>query len=170
MKRFLLGVLAVMMCLSLFGCGKSTNKKELEEIKNLPQGTMVFDYYEKRVGLPIETGHDEIVLLISDPGKVEIDVYHKPDGEGAVEACTKYQAPDTVIDDVYALVYKYQMMNWEKMKNYPIDGMALVMKFRYQGKMMRVNAETITEKYGQIPFGEVQLLLEGAVQNADIMQ
>lgn len=159
-----------MMCFSLFGCGKTKQKQEIEELKALPAGTMVFDYYEKTVGTATETGHDEIVVLISEEGKVELDVYHKPDGENQTEICTKYQASNALLDDLYALVFKYEMSQWEQMKNYPIDGVAKVMKFRSEGKMTRVNAEIITEKYGEKPFSEVYSLLLNAVEKADLMQ
>ena len=170
LKKIWTGVCVAVMCFSLFGCGNSALKKNIQEVKALPYGTMVLDYFEQVVGTETARGYDEIVLLISDPGFVEIDVYHKPDGDNAVEKCTRYRAEDKLIDEVYALVDKYEMSKWDKMQSNPIDGLSLVIKFRENGEMMRVNSGNMTKKYGEQPFSEVYALLRKAAGNADVMQ
>lgn len=138
---------AIVVAVGLFGClfsGCSVQKNNAEyHDKNeiLEEEVMLFNYYRATNAAVEGDEYYEIAVYSCDTdGCVKLCIYEK--AEGGDEICIEYIVADTVVSECMALTEKYNLSEWENIKNATsADGALVVVKYKDGDKYVRVSAE-----------------------------
>lgn len=92
------------------------------------EGTMLFDYYRASVAA-VESTYSEITINGADNGVLYLNVYSGSRSQGTTTSHRAYKVSSTVLDEVLAVVDRYDMAKWNNKDGVGIDGLILVVKF-----------------------------------------
>ena len=151
---------AVILMLSLFGCGKPDNLK-IETYRGAEPGEILVDYYERTVGTPEEQPYEELVLYTHSDTQALLE--HYTDGGTDAENLDRYIVPIQAVQEAFDAIRKNGMDKWNSRENgmTALCGKAYVCKFPGKdGDLIRVSSDHLPED-GTRAFGEVYVILRG---------
>ena len=131
----------------LVGCAGSRNENN---IKALPAGTMLIDYYRTEKANE-SGGYFELVLYTTEDSEMlKLSVYSK-DSEETDENQTDYLVPYEAAENCYKIIEKHQLDRWNGMKNaVSADGVLTVCRYCSDGEYIRVSTEEMPENGAEI--------------------
>jgi len=131
----------------LTGCAGDKNENN---IKALPAGTMLIDYYRTEKAAD-ESGYFELVLYTAENSDVlKLSVYSKDD-KNTDENHTDYLVPYEAAENCYKLIEKHHLNRWNKMENtFSEDGVFIVCKYCSDGEYVRVSNEQMPENGAEV--------------------
>ena len=150
--KILILITAVMLMISLFGCGK--NKQfDIETYKDAQENTMLLDYYERTVGTPEEQPYYEMVLYTYSDTRAKLEEY--AEGGTDHETLTTYLIPLEGAQEMLTAVKDCGMADWNRREGIAVCGKAYVCKFPDgKGDYIRVTSDNMPED-GAKRFGTV---------------
>ena len=131
----------------LVGC--AGNKIE-NDVKILPAGTMLIDYYRKEKAAD-DSGYFELVLYTTENSDtLRLSMYSKKDKDKD-ESLTEYLVPYDAAESCYKLIEKHHLNRWNKNENaVSEDGVLTVCKYCSDGEYVRVSNEQMPENGAEI--------------------
>lgn len=147
------------------GMGKSLSGY-IPGLSNIPAGTLLVDYFEQQTGIIVlagesaqaEGGYYEITLCAHSDTQLQLDVYER-EHEGADERQKTYYVPAASLNEVYRVIDRYAMKNWNSGKGSGGGpGVYYVCKFYRNGELVRVSSDQMPED-GRDAFAELKALL-----------
>ena len=144
---------AVKMMFSLFGSGH--NKQfDIPTYINAAKNSMLLDYYERVVGIPVEMPYYEIVLYTHSDSKAKLEEYRNGGTEN--ETITSWLIPLEAAQEMLTAVKKSGMASWNDKRGAGLCGKMYVCKFP-DGRdgYIRISSANMPEK-GSRAFGAVK--------------
>lgn len=131
----------------LVGCAGDKNENN---IKALPAGAMLIDYYRTEKANEAG-GYFELVLYTTENSDMlKLSVYSKYDDD-TDENHTDYRVPYEAAENCYKLIEKHHLNRWNKMENtVSEDGVFIVCKYCSNGEYVRVSTEEMPKNGTEI--------------------
>ena len=146
---FAVAFIAVVFASTAMLAGCSGDKNE-NNIKALPAGTMLIDYYRTEKAAD-DSGYFELVLYTTENSDmIRLSVYSK-DNKDTDENHTDYLVPYEAAESCYKIIEKHHLNRWNDMKNtVSADGILTVCKYYSNGEYVRVSTEEMPQNGTEI--------------------
>lgn len=128
-----------------------------------PEGSVLFDFYEKVTGTPEDGRSLEFVLSRETEEALRLDVYEKEYGNGVPETVRSYRVPMEAYDAVCRAAAASGMPEWSRGKQFcPLDGIVYVCKSPVFAGGFRADSERMPEG-GEYAFSEIRGILRACI-------
>lgn len=105
--------------------------------------TLLFDYYQRTVGTPMEMPYYELMIYTYDDDDLLLEQYTQ--GGTRYEYVKSFLIPLSVSKEVMEAVNKFEMDKWNGRKGIPITGGMYVCRFRKGDSLIRVSSDNMPE-------------------------
>lgn len=137
MKRIIAVVMFLIFSFTLTSCGK----KEYIPYSTQADDTLLIDYCDAVVGTESDRGSFEILLKVMSDRYAVLETVTNAENEGEA-VIVDYKISVDAVNEIRKSIEETDMANWHKHEEYgPIDGRALMCKFKYGEEYITVNAD-----------------------------